>query len=111
MSFPECLQAADAPTGSDHLDVRDVANDFKHWAPVTAAASGHASQPITDGVPGELRFPALATRRKTTPRRCPRLPNRGTPEESRRGSVLRRLAQPLCRRSHACPDAGLPAHY
>jgi hypothetical protein len=46
MSFPERLQAADALSGCDHLDVRDVANDFKHWAPVsTAAATAKRARP------------------------------------------------------------------
>jgi hypothetical protein len=39
MAFPERLQAMYAPSGGDHLNVRDVANDFKHWALVTAAAT------------------------------------------------------------------------
>jgi hypothetical protein len=39
MSLPERFPAADAPSGGDHLDVRDVANDFKHWTPVTMAAT------------------------------------------------------------------------
>jgi hypothetical protein len=49
MSFPQRLQAADSPPSRDHLNIRDVANDFEHWTPV----AGEALQrlPIRPGAP------------------------------------------------------------
>jgi len=54
MSFPEYLQAADASPGSDHLDVRDVANDFKHAYPIVDELSRWPNQPA--GTLSRMRF-------------------------------------------------------
>lgn len=45
MPFPQRVQASDATSRGDPLDVRDVPNDFKHWTPVTAAAASARTDP------------------------------------------------------------------
>jgi hypothetical protein len=59
MPFPQRLQAANSSSGGDHLNVRDVPNDFKHSTPTSAAAaSARTGQVITDGGPAEFDFSA-----------------------------------------------------
>ena len=65
MSFPQCLQAADALAGGDHLDVGDLPNDLKHWI--------RYPERRRQREPGASR---VAARRRTVLRRCPRLPFR-----------------------------------
>ena len=112
MPFPQRSSGGGFPSGGDHMDVRDVTDDFKHWTPgATVAASARAGQVITRRGSGELRLLPPATRRRTRPRRCPRLPSRDTRGESRPSASGGDEADHCPDRDAHAADARLSTHY
>jgi len=53
MSFPQSLQTANAATGGDDLNVRDVADDLKHWGRPWEDQSSSATS-VKEPVAGSL---------------------------------------------------------